>query len=99
MLLCNVPMLNAIGTSAAIGLPIAIAGAAGYIWHGLGKTHLPAMSLGYVYLPALIGIVVGTFVTVPYGARAAHAWPTKTLQRVFAVILLILTARMVMRLF
>jgi uncharacterized membrane protein YfcA len=47
----------------------------------------------------LIGIVVGTFVTVPYGARAAHAWPTKTLQRVFAVILLILTVRMVTRLF
>jgi uncharacterized membrane protein YfcA len=63
--MCNVPMLNAIGTSAAIGLPLALSGTLGYIYTGLGKDHLPALSLGYVYLPALAGIVIGTFVTVP----------------------------------
>jgi uncharacterized membrane protein YfcA len=96
---CNVPMLNAIGTSAAVGLPIALAGAIGYAWTGLGKPGLPAMTLGYIHLPALAGIVIGTFVTVPYGARAAHAWPVKRLKRIFAVLLLILTAKMASRLF
>jgi uncharacterized membrane protein YfcA len=69
MNLCNVPMRQAIGTSAALGLPIAVAGTIGFILTGLGKDHLPALSLGYVYLPALVGIVVGTFVTVPWGAK------------------------------
>jgi len=72
---CNVPMRQAIGTSAALGLPIAIAGTVGFIITGLGKDHLPPLSLGYVYLPALVGIVIGTFVTVPWGAKMAHSMP------------------------
>jgi uncharacterized membrane protein YfcA len=99
MSLCNVPMRQAIGTSAALGLPIAIAGAVGFIATGLGKDHLPALSLGYVYLPALVGIVIGTFVTVPWGARMAHSMPVTRLKRIFAVILFILATRMLWSLF
>ena len=94
MSLCNVPMRQAIGTSAALGLPIALAGTVGFIVMGLGKDHLPALSLGYVYLPALAGIVIGTFVTVPWGARMAHIMPVTRLKRIFAVILFILATRM-----
>jgi uncharacterized membrane protein YfcA len=99
MSLCNVPMRQAIGTSAALGLPIAVAGSAGFILTGLDKDHLPAMSLGYVYLPALIGIVVGTFVTVPWGARMTQRMPVTTLRKIFAVILFILATRMLWSLF
>lgn len=99
MSLCNVPMRQAIGTSAALGLPIAIAGAIGFIATGLGKDHLPALSLGYVYLPALVGIVIGTFVTVPWGAKMAHSMPVTRLKRIFAVILFILATRMLWSLF
>ena len=99
MSLCNVPMRQAIGTSAALGLPIAIAGAVGFIATGLGKDHLPALSLGYVYLPALVGIVIGTFVTVPWGAKLAHSMPVTRLQKIFAVILFILATRMLWSLF
>lgn len=99
MSLCNVPMRQAIGTSAALGLPIAIAGAVGFIATGLGKDHLPALSLGYVYLPALVGIVIGTFVTVPWGARMAHSMPVTRLKKIFAVILFILATRMLWSLF
>ncbi|HTT40643.1 MAG TPA: sulfite exporter TauE/SafE family protein [Burkholderiales bacterium] len=94
MIMCNVPIRNAIGTSSALLLPIAAAGAAGYIWTGLGKEHLPAFSLGYVYLPALLGIVVGTFITVPWGAIAAHRMPVPRLKKIFAVILLALATKM-----
>jgi uncharacterized protein len=99
MSLCNVPMRQAIGTSAALGLPIAIAGTVGFIATGLGKDHLPALSLGYVYLPALVGIVIGTFVTVPWGAKMAHSMPVTRLQKIFAVILFILATRMLWSLF
>ena len=96
---CNVPMRQAIGTSAALGLPIAIAGTVGFIATGLGKDHLPALSVGYVYLPALAGIVIGTFITVPWGARMTHRMPVTTLTKIFAVILFILATRMLWSLF
>ena len=99
MSLCNVPMRQSIGTSAALGLPIAIAGTVGFIVTGLGKDHLPPLSVGYVYLPALVGIVIGTFVTVPWGAKAAHTLPVTTLKKIFAVILFILATKMLWSLF
>lgn len=99
MTMCNVPMRHAIGTSAALGLPIALAGAAGYILTGLNAEHLPPLSVGYVYIPALVGIVVGTFVTVPYGARVAHSLPVPVLKRVFAVILFLVATKMLWTLF
>ena len=99
MSLCNVPMRQAIGTSAALGLPIAIAGTVGFIVTGLGKDHLPALSLGYVYLPALAGIVVGTFFTVPWGAKMAHGMPVTRLKKIFAVILFVLATKMLFTLF
>jgi uncharacterized membrane protein YfcA len=94
MTLCNVPMRNAVGTSAALGLPIALAGAVGYAVNGLGLDHLPPWSIGYIYLPALAGVVLGTLTTVPLGAKAAHRMPVTHLKRVFAVILFLLATRM-----
>jgi uncharacterized membrane protein YfcA len=96
---CNVPMRQAIGTSAALGLPIAIVGAAGYMLTGLDRSHLPALSLGYVYIPALIGIVLGTFITVPYGARAAHRLPVPILKKIFGALFFVLATRMLVSLF
>jgi uncharacterized membrane protein YfcA len=99
MNLSNVPMRQTIGTSAALGLPIAIAGTVGFIFTGLGKDHLPALSVGYVYLPALVGIVIGTFITVPWGAKMTHSMPVTRLQKIFAVILFILATKMLWSLF
>lgn len=99
MTLCNVPMRNAIGTSAALGLPIAIAGAVGYVVTGLDRTGLPPLTVGYIYLPALIGIVIGTFFTVPYGARAAHTLPVPMLKKIFGIILFLMATKMLVGLF
>jgi uncharacterized protein len=99
MTMCNVPMRNAVGTSAALGLPIAIAGTAGYVYTGLGQEHLPPLTLGYVYVPALVGIVIGTFVTVPAGAKAAHTMPVPRLKKIFAVILFLMATKMLWTLF
>ena len=90
---CNVPLHRAIGTSAAIGLPIAAAGAAGYALNGPAGTTLPG-SLGYIHLSALACIALGSVATAPLGARAAHALPVGRLKRIFALFLFTLAIRM-----
>lgn len=94
MVWCNIPVHHAIGTSAAIGFPIAIAGTIGYIVNGIGASDLPPYSLGFLYLPALVGIVVTSVLTAPFGAGIAHALPVQQLKKVFAVILLVVATRM-----
>lgn len=95
---CNRDMRNAIGTSAALGLPIALGGTAGYIWNGLHADNLPAQALGYVHLPALVAIVAASLLTTPMGARAAHRVPVATLKRIFSILLVALAARMLWKL-
>lgn len=96
---CNVPIHVAVGTASAIGFPIAVAGVIGYIANGLGKADLPGMSIGYIYLPALIGIVATSMLTAKYGAKLAHALPVGTLKRVFALFLLAMATRMLWSMF
>jgi len=91
---CNVKIHNAVATSAALGLPIAIAGTIGFIVAGADERGMPQYSLGYIYLPALISIVVASMLTAPLGARTAHKWPVKKLKRAFALLLYVLAAYM-----
>ncbi len=91
---CNVKLHDAIGTSAAIGLPVAVAGTAGYIVSGWGRPDLPAYCLGFVYLPALAGVAVASVITAPVGAKLAHKLPVLKLRRIFAVLLYILASKM-----
>lgn len=91
---CNVKMQNAIGTSAAIGLPIAVAGAVGYLINGWGSGGLPEWSAGYVYLPALVLLSALSSFTAPIGARLAHKLPVATLKKIFAAVLVLLSTKM-----
>ncbi len=79
---------QAIGTSAAIGLPVSIAGAIGYAWEGHGVA-IGQWTLGYVHLPALAALVVGTLVTVRLGVAVAHRLPSRMLAAGFAVFLVV----------
>ncbi|WP_148717270.1 sulfite exporter TauE/SafE family protein [Chitinolyticbacter meiyuanensis] len=90
----NVPVKEAIGTSAAIGLPIALAGAIGFIVSGWPVAGLPAGSVGFVYLPALAGIALASFPLAKLGAAAAHRLPVAVLKQVFAGLLIVLATRM-----
>jgi uncharacterized membrane protein YfcA len=96
---CNVKMHHAIGTSAAIGLPIAVAGTFGYMVGGVGATALPDGSFGYIHLPALVACVAMSILTAPLGAKAAHRLPVPTLKKIFAGVILLLLAKMVHGLF
>jgi uncharacterized membrane protein YfcA len=99
MLYCNIKTHDAIGTSAAIGFPIAISGAAGYILTGLAQENLPPLSLGFIYLPALLGLMVTSVFTAPFGAKLTHRMPVERLKKVFAVFLYIIAAKMLAGLF
>src|SRR5690606_4553441 len=94
---CNVAIHNAVATSAALGFPIALANAVGYVISGQTVQNLPAGSVGYIYLPALVVIASVSVLMAPVGVRAAHALPVKTLKRVFAGILYLLAAYMLWR--
>ena len=95
MLFCNIPILNAVATSAALGFPIASANAVGYMFAGWSIPDLPAHSFGYVWLPGLVVIASLSVLTAPYGARTAQIWPVKRLKRFFASILYLLAIYMV----
>lgn len=95
---CNRDIRNAIGTSAALGLPIALGGTVGYVVNGWGVQGMPAQVLGYVHLPALAAILCTSVFTTPWGARAAHRLPATLLKRVFATLLVVLCARMLWKL-
>jgi uncharacterized membrane protein YfcA len=92
---CKVPLRRAIGTAAANGLPIAVAGTAGYVLTGIRGEGLPSFSIGYVYLPALALIVTTSMLAAPVGARLAHRLPVKQLRTIFALMLYGVAIRMV----
>ncbi len=94
---CNVKIHNAVATSAALGFPIALAGTISNIVNGWGTPGLPAGSLGFIYLPALLGIVIASMATAPLGAKTAHRLPVKSLKRIFALVLYALAAYMLYR--
>ncbi|PHR27575.1 MAG: hypothetical protein COA36_09085 [Desulfotalea sp.] len=94
MLWCNINTHHAIGTSAAIGLPIAIAGTIGYIFNGWNVPNLPPYSLGFVYLPALFGIAAISVLTAPLGVKLAHSLPVDRLKRIFSLLLYVVATKM-----
>jgi uncharacterized membrane protein YfcA len=94
---CNVPLRNAIGTSAAIGFPIAVGGTLGYIATGLSNGALPASSLGFVYLPALLWVALACVITAPFGAMAAHRMQVGLLRKLFAVLLIALATKLLLK--
>lgn len=91
---CNVPIHHAVGTSAALGFPVALAGTVGYIFAGRHLQGLPGGTLGFVYLPALLVISIASVITAPLGARVAHALDMRQLKKVFAAMLYGLAAYM-----
>ncbi|HJU70536.1 MAG TPA: sulfite exporter TauE/SafE family protein [Paucimonas sp.] len=96
---CNVKIHNAVATSAALGFPIALAGTLSNIYYGMNTPGLPPGSLGFIYLPALLIISLGSVVSAPFGARTAHSLPVKSLKKMFALMLYALAAYMIYKAF
>jgi uncharacterized membrane protein YfcA len=90
--LCNTPMREAVATSAGVGFPIALAGSAIYLVQGWGVAGLPPYSLGFIYLPAFLGLVGASVLTAPLGAKLAYRLPVPRLKRFFALFLFCVAA-------
>ncbi len=90
----NIPIHNAIATSAALGMPIAFFNSLGFIYTGWGTPELPNGALGFVFLPALVVLATASSITAPLGVKVSHKLPMLTLKRGFACILYTLAAYM-----
>lgn len=94
---CNVKIHDAVGTSAALGFPIAIAGTIGYAWAARDLPAMPPGTLGFVYIPALLAISAASVILAPLGARTAHRMDIRPLRRIFAFVLYALAAYFILR--
>lgn len=79
--------VRAVGTSSACGVAIGLASALGYALHAPDGA-LPRHALGYVYLPAAVGVALASVLAAPWGTRLAHRLSAQALRRVFALFLL-----------
>ncbi len=79
----NVKLHSAVATSAGVGVAVSVAATIGYIVAGMRASDLPPYSIGYIYLPALLAIVVTSTLLAPLGARVAHSWPVARLRGAF----------------
>ncbi|MDX1453512.1 MAG: sulfite exporter TauE/SafE family protein, partial [Oleiphilaceae bacterium] len=89
-------MQQVVGTAAACGMPIAIVGALTNMLAGLNLADRPPWSLGYVYLPALLGVALASVVFARIGASMAHRVSSSALKRVFALCLIVVGVRFLM---
>ena len=90
----NIPLKRAIGTSAAVGFPIAVTGTIGYVLNGWNVSYPEPFLYGFIYLPAVLSISLVSYFTAPLGARLAHSLSVPTLKKVFAVFLLLISLKM-----
>jgi len=85
----GVVMQKAVGTSAACGLPIAIAGALGFMFFGMQQKIDVPNTIGFVHIYAFLGISVMSFFTAKLGAKVAHILSPAMLKKCFSVLLTI----------
>jgi uncharacterized membrane protein YfcA len=89
----NHPMQRSVATAAACGFPIAIVGALSNLVIGWNNAYLPQNSAGYIYLPALAGIVATSVPFAKVGASLAHTLSAEKLKKLFAVLLVIVAIK------
>jgi uncharacterized membrane protein YfcA len=83
----GVVMQKAVGTSAACGLPIAVAGALGFMFYGMKEQVNLSNTIGFVHIYAFLGISLMSFFTAKLGAKAAHSLSPQMLKKCFALLL------------
>lgn len=92
----NIEIKKAIGTSAAIGLPMAVAGSSGYMIGGWSATSDISYAVGYVYVPAFIATSIAGIISAPFGVRLSHSMPAAYLEKIFAIVSLLLSIKMLL---
>lgn len=89
-------MQQAVGTSSACGLPIALAGAMGFMFFGKDVQGLPSEAIGFVHITAFVCISLMSYFFAKVGAKLAHQLPASTLKRMFGGLLLVIGTKMML---
>lgn len=89
-------MKTAVGVSATLGIPIALAGTLSYIYNGMNVPGLPEYSLGFIYLPAVGGVVLTSSFFARIGARLSNKLPQEKMKKGFAIFLMIVAVKMIL---
>lgn len=97
MVWSNVPLKNAVSTSAAIGFPIAVANSIAYIIGGWNLLGIQDGMIGYLYWPALLVLMSMSVLFAPLGAKLAHSLPVDKLKKIFAGLLFLIAALMLQK--
>lgn len=92
----GMPLRHCIGIATVCGVMVALFGSLGYIISGLDNELLPVWSIGYVYLPALMGVVLTSSLFAPIGVKFAAKLPVQTLKKFFAVFLIVVAIKMIL---
>ena len=92
----GMPLRHCIGIATVCGVMVALFGSLGYIISGLDNELLPAWSLGYVYLPALLGVVLTSSLFAPVGVKFSAKLPVQTLKKCFALFLILVAIKMIL---
>ncbi|MES2499932.1 MAG: sulfite exporter TauE/SafE family protein [Pseudomonadota bacterium] len=100
----GIDIRKAIGTSAALGFAISIAGTLGYLINGTLNSNTAntiatnasttQYTLGYIYFPAVLLVAIPSFFTAPLGAKLTQRLPVQILKKIFGVLLMILSLKM-----
>ncbi|AVF92336.1 sulfite exporter TauE/SafE family protein [Vibrio diabolicus] len=93
----NFEVKRAIGTSAAIGFPIALSGSLGYMLNGWGNTDWNNLVLGYIYLPAMLSFSISSYLTTSLGVRCAEYFPNKVLKKIVGILCVLLSFKMLVQ--
>lgn len=91
----GIKIRQAVATAAACGFPIALAGGITYVYTGLDNQLLPQGSLGYIFIPAWLGIILTSMPFARIGALMAHRLNERRLKHLFAGIIIILGVRFI----
>ncbi|WP_428610675.1 sulfite exporter TauE/SafE family protein [Sedimenticola sp.] len=90
----NIEAKRAIGTSAAIGFPVAFSGTLGYLINGWDNTNLHSLVIGYIYLPAVILFAISSYFSTALGARYATNMPANRLKKIIGILSVALSIHM-----
>lgn len=90
----GIPLKTAIGTSSFCGCLLGLTGMLSFIFYGYNDPRLPAYSLGYVYLPALLGITSISFFTSKLGVKLTSVLSVNILKKAFALLLVVIAINM-----
>jgi len=93
----GLPLRHTMGVATVCGVMVAVFGSIGYIISGWGQTQTPQWSFGYIYLPALLGIVFSSSIFARYGVKMATKLPVALLKKFFAGFLILVAIKMILQ--